>query len=206
LHWSFDATANGQPADDSFAEPLWVRVSAKPLIERGIDLALVNLLTREQFNQEWSYLSSEYDATRQEFVARLRHFSEFGLSIDGTSNYALPSMNGLTNDLQRGDASYSIAIESPSGVGGLNPNLSLHYSQFTVNDVMMSDGNFKRKTQASMVGYGWSLGGVNSIADCSRRGPCRSHLRDPSGDFCFHSPGHNDGYRPQSHGDRHGKP
>jgi RHS repeat-associated protein len=61
------------------------------------------------------------------------------------------SIEGAFNVLPSGAASYNIPIETPPGIGGMAPKLSLNYNSQSSNGFM---------------GIGWSVGGLSAISRC----------------------------------------
>lgn len=84
-----------------------------------------------------------------------------GMTASGT---ILPSITNFTSDLFTGAASVNIPIEAPSGLGGMNPNISLSYSSESVNAIRRSAAG-AHEIQAGLAGYGWSIGGLSYIVD-----------------------------------------
>ncbi|MDB4582941.1 FG-GAP-like repeat-containing protein [Draconibacterium sp.] len=74
------------------------------------------------------------------------------------TSYEVGTTNGSFNVNLFGAATYTIPIELPAGVAGLQPSLSLNYSSMAGSGV---------------VGYGWQIGGLSSI----NRNP-QTHLHD----------------------------
>jgi len=72
------------------------------------------------------------------------------------SEYIFDSIVGTTKgefSVNQGTANYSLKIDVPPGVAGMEPKLSLNYSSGSGNGYM---------------GVGWSIGGVSAITRCSQ--------------------------------------
>ena len=124
------------PAHPSFAEAVLMVVEVADLVEAGVDMSMVTLWTRPDAKQPWRRVfGASYDSERQVWVARLTHFSDFAIGINpSSSGELLPSMKGFSSDRNTGAATVHYPINAPSGLGGLNPNLSLTYSSQSVDD------------------------------------------------------------------------
>lgn len=92
-------------------------------------------------------------------------------------NLILPTVLGSQTNAFTGDAQVSYPISLPKGVGGLMPSLGLSYSSASVADFAVGTqlpgrggGNHTASKasryfqQAGQFGFGWNLGGVDSIS------------------------------------------
>lgn len=77
----------------------------------------------------------------------------------------LPSVQGFQSDAFTGSSNVSYPLLFPSGLGGQKPNLALSYSSGSVDDIHVGTDNWpvKYPAQASFVGLGWNLGGIDNI-------------------------------------------
>lgn len=144
----------------------------------------------------WEVVESEVTWGAHTLVAHLDHFSTFGIgaSTEETSYGAqfLPSVRGFTTDEWSGNSSIHYPLRLPPGPGGLGLNLSLDYSSEVVNSLRAGgalydhDGDPETPdfhadedrathlySQASILGLGWSLGGLGQIVDDLHGGPTR---------------------------------
>jgi hypothetical protein len=155
--WQFTALQASQPITQ-FQQPLLLLVEADWLIQAGVDPAGLHLWSRPDASAEWQIEPMAYDAGRRLYVAWLSHFSDFtigdGLSARGE---LLPSLKEFSSDRFTGAATVSYPIETPKGLGGLSPNLSLNYASTTVDDYIQEGGDDDYRAQANFVGYGWHL-------------------------------------------------
>jgi len=55
-------------------------------------------------------------------------------------------------------------FETPAGLGGMNPGLSLNYSSGTPDDMENFNGTYAYEVQAGWAGHGWNLGGAAYVA------------------------------------------
>ena len=161
-HWAFDA----EQADtkiSQFDEALQLSLSLTKLVEAGVDPTILELWTRESEKAAWTVVRSTYDAKSQRLTAYLPHFTQFGLGA-GLSHHGeiLPSTVGFATDRLTGSASVQHPIETPSGVGGLNPNLSFSYSSMA-SDALFLDSGQDYSSQTSGVGMGWGVSGSNNF-------------------------------------------
>jgi len=69
------------------------------------------------------------------------------------TSYPVGSTNGTFNVNPMGAATYSIPIDLPSGINGLNPNLTLVYSSMGGSGI---------------AGYGWQVSGISAISRTSQ--------------------------------------
>lgn len=160
------SAADGEePAEHpQFETPVLMVVDVADLVAQGLDMELVQLWTRPDASFDWRPVRAHYDTKRLAWVAWLDHFSDFGLGIaPSATGDLLPSVRGASSDLQTGAATFSYPIRTPTGMGGLNPNLSFNYSSGVVDEIYLASGHYGRRIQANTVGYGWSLGGHNAI-------------------------------------------
>ncbi len=74
----------------------------------------------------------------------------------------LATVLGAAPDLWTGNSSFVYPLELPAGPGGFAPSLSLNYSSEVANSITLRHGA-TYEVQASLPGYGWSLG-VPSIS------------------------------------------
>jgi len=109
-------------------------------------------------------VAAEYDESQQIFKAWLPHFSQFTLAEALTSADLLPSVRAFSTDRTTGGATIQYPLETPKGLGGLAPNLSLNYTSVGVDDLYREGGDQHFQTQVSGVGMGWEVGGINRIA------------------------------------------
>ena len=156
--WQFDAAKDNQEVKE-FKKPVKVTLSLTKLAAAGLDPASVQLWTRKKEKMRWTLVKTDYDAEQQALVAWLPHFSQFGLGA-GLSQRGdiLPSVVGFMTDRLTGGVSIQYPIETPAGVGGLNPNLSFAYSSMSADDLFLDSGN-GYLSQSSGVGLGWSVAG-----------------------------------------------
>ncbi len=159
--WHFDAYQQEQRVA-GFERPVTLILDLNWLKAQGVSGSSVILWTRETITDSWQMVPTEFDATHNRLVARLQHFSYFKTGSDQTAQW-LPSTRAFDSDRFTGAASLSYPIEVPPGPGGLAPALSLSYSSNTVDDTYQSGPPTASTSQASTVGYGWSLGGISSI-------------------------------------------
>lgn len=75
------------------------------------------------------------------------------LTLACATTYAQMSIPGQFNVSTSGDANYSIPINIPTGVAGVQPQLSLNYSSQSGNGVL---------------GIGWAMGGMSAISRCAQ--------------------------------------
>ncbi|RIK48220.1 MAG: hypothetical protein DCC57_13555, partial [Chloroflexi bacterium] len=182
-----DEGTEEMPADlahPRFATPVLMMVDAAALAAQGVDMDIVQLWTRPDAGQDWQPVpGATYDAARQVWIAWLTHFSDFGLGIaPSVSGELLPSLHGASSDLQTGAATFTYPIRVPAGPGGLAPSLSLNYSSLGPNDLFMALGSHKdRKLQSSVLGYGWGLGGLNTITRIQGEGTASEYLLQLNG-------------------------
>lgn len=149
---------------------VFVQVSVKKLVKAGIDPVSLSLWTREGAEGRWTPVPTVYDAEQQRLQAWLPHFSQFGLGAGlQQSGDMLPSVKAFTVDQLNGGASVSIPLETPKGVGGLSPSLSLSHSSIVMDDLFREAGDFEIEGQAGSAGIGWHLGGVSYIARTDNR-------------------------------------
>lgn len=85
-------------------------------------------------------------------VASLCHIA-LGFSLFAQVAQATMAIPGQFNVGENGTANYSIAVQAPPGVAGLEPKLSLGYN---------SDGG------NGLLGVGWAMNGLSSIARCPK--------------------------------------
>ena len=163
--WAVEvATARGRRAAP-LAAPATLVFDARPLIAEGIDPARLGLFTRGDNDDAWRPARSSYRADEQRIVARVSHFSQWGLGERLTSGSdLLPSSAVFSSEEFTGYAQVSIPLAAPAGLGGLSPGLSLNYSSGVADDVESIHGYEEHKTQANWVGYGWSLGGFSHVS------------------------------------------
>lgn len=155
----------GQVVNHFAGEEVLVAVSAQRLVAQGINPKSLNLWTRPNASQPWSLVHSEYDPEQQILRAWLPHFSQFSLGQGLTNADILPSVKGFTSDRVTGAATLQYPIETPQGLGGLAPSLSVSYSSVSMDDLFEnggSDGN-QNTAQVSGVGAGWNIGGISRI-------------------------------------------
>jgi RHS repeat-associated protein len=162
--WELNALYASQPITQ-FPTALLLVLDARWLTAAGRDPESLQFWTRENTADEWQVEEIVYDPVHAVLVARLTHFS--GGSIgDGLSarGQLLPSLKGVTSDRQSGAATVQYAIDTPGGLGGLSPSLSLAYNSSVVDDFLVAGGDDDYVNQASWVGHGWTLGGISYIA------------------------------------------
>ena len=162
--WQLDALQDRQNMHQLTGEVL-VQVSVKKLVKAGLDPTSLTLWTREGAEGRWTPVPTVYNEKQQRLQAWLPHFSQFGLGAGlQQSGDMLPSVKAFTVDQLNGGASVSIGIETPKGLGGLSPTLSLSYSSITMDDLFREAGSSEIEAQAGSAGIGWHLGGVSYIA------------------------------------------
>ncbi|MFN8495887.1 MAG: hypothetical protein U0350_50315 [Caldilineaceae bacterium] len=162
--WQLDALQNGTRVP-TFTEDVQLVVTLHDWIAQGVDPTRTGLWTRESDTERWVAVHSEYDEATQTLSAWLPHFSQFSLAQGLTENgELLPSVRAMTTDRFTGAATVQYPIETPKGLGGLTPNLSLSYSSVTLDDMFRNEGPTSYKVEASGVGLGWAVGGVRYIA------------------------------------------
>ncbi|MEZ4736337.1 MAG: RHS repeat-associated core domain-containing protein [Caldilineaceae bacterium] len=162
--WQLDATQGGDQVEALGGEVL-VQVSIKKLVKAGVDPASLALWTREGEEGRWTPVPTVYDAKHARLQAWLPHFSQFGLGAGlQQSGDMLPSVKAFTVDQLNGGAVVNIGLETPKGLGGMSPNLSLSYSSITLDDLYREAGSTEIEAQAGAAGIGWHLGGVSYIA------------------------------------------
>ena len=140
-------------------------VDVADLVGRGVDPQNLHIWTRNDENEGWTALHSEYDTEEEQLSVWLSHFSELalgeGLNV-GVGN-TLPSTKPFSVDELTGGAAVSYAVDAPTGLGGMAPAVSLNYSSITSDDQYRANGSSKIKSKAGVAGYGWSVGGSNYI-------------------------------------------
>ncbi|MBV7329118.1 hypothetical protein KFU94_12855 [Chloroflexi bacterium TSY] len=168
--WQLDAWQQGAGEKEvsEFADSMRLVVDASWLRQYGIEPEELQLYTRESERDEWQVVPSRYVAERQLLVTQVDHFSLFGLGDGLTTNEVLPSLKGVATDRFTGGASINVGIETPTGLGGLSPNLSLSYSSVGIDDLTYHANGQRYLSQVSSVGMGWNLGGVSYITTIKR--------------------------------------
>ena len=132
-------------------------------------------LFTKQDGRQWYSLQTTVDRTRQELTATVTHFSQVGAAVANDTplkppvNLQLPSVSGFNSSEFNGDATIEVPIQLPPLAGGFPLKLSLNYSTGTVNSIRNNaeakgHALWDYKTQASVYGLGWELGGLPSIA------------------------------------------
>jgi RHS repeat-associated protein len=163
--WHLDATGSDGAQVEEFAQPVLLLLPVADLVAAGVDMSNVQLWTRPDATYSWQEVAAEYDEKHQVWVTRLYHFSDFTLGTGLSSGFdQLPSMQGFSSGGYTGAASFDYPLETPDGLGGLNPKLSLSYSSATVDNITMNVGANEFDVQGSVVGYGWNIGGLSYIA------------------------------------------
>ncbi|MBP7963694.1 MAG: RHS repeat-associated core domain-containing protein [Caldilineaceae bacterium] len=174
--WQLDVTApkglaNAQTEDKSptrFEEPVTLLIQIGDLLDQGMELASLNLWTREetQADEDWQTVRTLYDAPSRTLIAQVQHFSQWGLGNGMTSSgNVLPSTKTFSSDRFTGNASVGYPIEVPTGLGGMAPSLSLNYSSSSADDLTLyPNGTYDYKSQAGWAGLGWNLGGLSFIS------------------------------------------
>jgi hypothetical protein len=149
LEFELEAVDNGQEIE-SFAAPLTVTVQISDLINlENTATETLHLWTREDETTAWEELSFTLDPVAGTATFQATHFSGFGFGEGEPGawqlTYSPPSASAYT-----GAANYSYPFSLPPGIGGLTPELGLHYSSRQVdglNAPVMSRG----------FGIGWSM-------------------------------------------------
>jgi hypothetical protein len=161
--WEFNAIRAGQPIT-RFAEAMLLLIDAQWLVDAGLNPAELDLWTRETADDEWVIEEATYDAERQQYVARLAHFSGAAIG-DGLSarGEILPTLTLFATDRGTGAATVRYPIEAPAGLGGQSPVLALTYSSSAVDDYLLLGGDDDYVNQAHWTGYGWNLSGISYI-------------------------------------------
>ena len=164
-NWEIEALSRRGRRVAALAAPATLVFDARPLIAEGIDPTRLGLWTRSGDKDEWWPARSQYRADEQRFVARVDHFSQWGLGEKLTSESdLLPSSAVFSSDEFSGYAGVNIPIAAPAGLGGMTPGLSLNYASGAADDLETIHGAAAYKAQANWVGYGWSLGGLSHIS------------------------------------------
>lgn len=162
--WRIEAS-RGREAVAGLEEAATILISTREMEAAGVAVEKLQLWSRENEAEEWRPVPGRYLAEQQLYVARTRHFSQWGMGervvVRGE---VLPSVKGFSADGFTGYAQVSYPIETPDGLGGMNPGLSLSYSSGVVDDLSSFVGDYFYGMQASWVGYGWHLGGVSAIS------------------------------------------
>ncbi|MBI3958209.1 MAG: hypothetical protein HY328_05320, partial [Chloroflexi bacterium] len=161
--WRIEASRERE-AVSVLEEAATILISTQELEAEGVEVEKLQLWSREDENDEWREVPARYLAEQQIFVAQTRHFSQWGMR-DGLMlrGELLPTVKSFTADGFTGYAQVSYPIETPDGLGGMNPGLSLNYSSGVVDDMINFVGGVFYGAQASWVGYGWHLGGMSAI-------------------------------------------
>ena len=163
--WEIEALSPRGRRVGALAVPATLVIDARALIAEGLDPTRLGLYTRAAAADSWRPARSQYRAHEQRFVARIDHFSQWGLGDKLTNGSdLLPSSAVFSSDAFTGYAGVSIPIAAPAGLGGMTPGLSLNYSSGVADDLESLHGATEYKAQGNWVGYGWSLGGLSHIA------------------------------------------
>ena len=170
-YWEMDADLNGVEVE-GFEEPVLVDLDVSALVQQGVNGEELRVLSRDNADDAWAIIESEYDPIEQHVRAWFPHFSDGAVAQDSgipveTSGGQLPNVKAFTVSELYGSAAINYAIEAPAGLGGLTPGLSLSYSSQSVDNLyrealVKGDVN-KIYTQASPVGLGWNLNGISYI-------------------------------------------
>jgi len=161
--WEIQAMEGGREIHQ-LPHPALLVISADTAISAGIDPYQLQLFTRKNEQDEWKPVRVEYRPKEQIFVARVSHFSQWGLG-DGlsASGELIPSVKSFSANGFTGYAQVSYPIETPTGLGGISPNLQIGYSSGTADDMHNYNGDYSYEVQASWVGHGWNLSGLYYI-------------------------------------------
>ncbi|MBK8050284.1 MAG: hypothetical protein IPK16_26180 [Anaerolineales bacterium] len=144
------------------AEALLV-VGVGDLTAAGVNPDTLHLWTRDRNDQPWREVPSRYDVEAQVLRAWLPHFTQVGLGQGLTVGDTLPNVSAFTTDALTGAATVHIPIETPAGLGGLAPALSVSYSSIVMDDLYRTAGAGTAKTPTGPLGLGWSLNGVSYV-------------------------------------------
>ncbi|MCB0122730.1 MAG: hypothetical protein KDE58_10830, partial [Caldilineaceae bacterium] len=166
--WQLDAV-DSTGAAVKFEKPMTLTLDIKWLNQLGISHLGVQLYTRETEADPWQQVDMAYNEERQNFVAKLEHFSIYGLGGGlSDSGELLPSTMNFGSDISSGSATVNYPIEAPVGLGGMTPNISLAYSSQSVDDVRRLAGATNHEIQGGIPGYGWSIGGLSYIVEADQ--------------------------------------
>ena len=149
--WRFSAAtvSDGSPIA-TFGQPVTLLFRASDEDLRGVNPASLQLWTLNETAGQWEPVSSSSDGATPQLVAKLPHFSIYGISGD-PSKQITPFSDVATTDLHAGASSLSIPIPVPPGSGGLAPDLTLRY------DSSIPNGMHNDNSVGSWVGIGWSF-------------------------------------------------
>ncbi len=120
----------------------------------------------DEATKEWRSVPGTYDVKSQTVVAQITHFSNWGAGSDANfDSLGLPQLNVDAASLFSGAFTYAYPLAAPAGPHGFGPHLSLAYNDETANSAWDGDrtaGDIYR-SQASIVGYSWQIGGLGKI-------------------------------------------
>ncbi len=113
----------------------------------------------------------------RQFTRRFLSFLAFVFVFAGIAANAQDVVGvtiGQLNVSNSGAATYTIPIEIPPGIGGLQPNLALSYSS---------------KSGGGTAGYGWGISSLSAITRCAQTqahdGSIRGVKLDSQDNFCL---------------------
>lgn len=151
------AQDRGNAPVQAFDKPVKLTVRLAPAELRHLNPASVDLYWRDEAQNRWVLVPSEFDPARGLLSAEMTHFSEYSLQTD--PGIAGPGMiQSFQNDLHSGAATASYPIELPPGPRGFQPSLSLTYNSGILDSMKSEYG------MAGWVGLGWNLS-MGSIAE-----------------------------------------
>ncbi len=139
-------------------------LNADNLIAAGVAPSVLRVWTRETSEDAWKPTAAHYDPEERDFYVRTGHFSEFALGAGlNSSGHYIPTIDHATVDAMTGTANVNIPIALPVGPGGSRPQLALSYSSAMADDLFQAETGETVNTQASEVGFGWTIGGLGHI-------------------------------------------
>jgi RHS repeat-associated protein len=166
---------DGRPFGGPFRRPLDLSVRYRRSDLRGLAGGSVGLYTREGPADPWTRVPAVQDREQRVLRAGLEHFSEYLLvaEIDAALQ---PTVDQYVTDLCFGAVTLDLPIELPPGTGGLTPRLTLSYSSTAAQGTVSDWHDTYERSQASWVGFGWSLGPGYIEMDGDRTSRLRARL------------------------------
>ena len=178
-----------------FAAPLRLRIQ-RPLQPVGVALdaramqepvaGKPTFYWQDESKGAWVDIGGTYDKDTGELVVEIDHFSTLAQGDrDSFGDLGLPDLKVNAANLFSGNFSFSYPLAMPPGPHGFGPRLSLSYSDEAANSAWDTDllANRPYHTQASIVGYGWNVGGLGKISVNFKRSPFKAYLSFSGGSY-----------------------